>query len=95
VITRRNDRRVDIDNGTLATITRVPSGGDSIIVSTDAGHDRVLDRGYVTNHLQHAYAITGHSSQGATVNAAIVVGRPEEFTREWAYTLSPDGRCAA
>ena len=42
---------------------------------------------YVSEHLGHAYAITGHSSQGATVEAAIVVGRPEEFTKEWAYTV--------
>ncbi len=47
---------------------------------------RVLDRAYVSNHVEHLYAITGHSSQGATAEAAIVVGRPEEFTREWAYT---------
>ena len=29
--------------------------------------------------------LTGHASQGATVEAAVVVG-PEDFSREWAYT---------
>jgi conjugative relaxase-like TrwC/TraI family protein len=84
VIARRNDRRLDVDNGTIATITAVLPNG--VAITTDAGQEHVLDRAYVTDHLQRAYAITGHSSQGATVDAAIVVGRPEEFTREWAYT---------
>jgi len=86
VIARHNDRRLDVDNGTTATITNLTTDGCKVVVRTDAGEDRVLDRAYVGNHLEHAYAITGHSSQGATVEAAIVVGRPEEFTREWAYT---------
>jgi ATP-dependent exoDNAse (exonuclease V) alpha subunit len=86
VIARRNDRRLDVDNGTIATITTVPPDGTGVAVRTDADQDRVLDRAYVSDHLEHAYAITGHSSQGATVEAAIVVGRPEEFTQEWAYT---------
>ena len=87
VIARRNDRRLDIDNGTTATITALAVDGRGVAVRTDAGNERVLDRGYVRDHLEHAYAITGHSSQGATVEAAIVVGRPEEFSREWAYTV--------
>jgi ATP-dependent exoDNAse (exonuclease V) alpha subunit len=86
VIARRNDRRLDVDNGTIATITAVPPDGNGVAVRTDAGQERVLDRAYVLDHLEHAYAITGHSSQGSTVEAAIVIGRPEEFTREWAYT---------
>ena len=87
VIARRNDRRLDIDNGTTATITALGVDGRGVVVRTDAGHERALDRGYVSDHLEHAYAITGHSSQGATVEAAIIVGRPEEFTSEWAYTV--------
>lgn len=87
VIARRNDRRIDIDNSTTATITSLSADGVSVVVRTDTGQERVLDRAYVSDHLEHAYAITGHSSQGATVDAAIVVGRPEEFTKEWAYTV--------
>jgi conjugative relaxase-like TrwC/TraI family protein len=86
VIARRNDRRLDVDNGTVATVTAVLPDGAGVRVRTDTGQERVLDRAYVSDHLEHAFAITGHSSQGATVEAAIVVGRPEEFTREWAYT---------
>jgi hypothetical protein len=87
VIACRNDRRLDIDNGTTATITALAVNGRGVVVRTDAGHERVLDRGYVSDYLEHAYAITSHSSQSATVEAAIVVGRREEFSREWAHTV--------
>jgi hypothetical protein len=36
--------------------------------------------------LQHAYALTAHSIQGGTAEWAGVVGRPEDFTRNWSYT---------
>jgi hypothetical protein len=39
-----------------------------------------------SEHLEHAYALTGHGAHGATVEWAGVIGRPVEFTREWAYT---------
>jgi hypothetical protein len=40
----------------------------------------------VAEHLQHAYVLTAHTIQGATVGWAGVVGRPEDFTRNWSYT---------
>jgi hypothetical protein len=56
------------------------------MVITDAGQRRPLDASYVSEHLEHAYALTGHGAHGATVEWAGVIGRPSEFTREWAYT---------
>ena len=47
---------------------------------TDAGAQRRLDAPYVAEHLQHAYVLTAHTIQGATVEWAGVVGRPEDFT---------------
>jgi hypothetical protein len=41
---------------------------------------------YVAEHLQYAYVLTAHTIQGATVEWAGVVGRPEDFTRNWSYT---------
>ena len=41
---------------------------------------------YIIQHVGHAYALTGHGAQGATATWAGVIGRPEEFTREWGYT---------
>ncbi len=46
----------------------------------------MLDAGYVEEHLEHAYALTGHGTQGGTVERAIVVGEPEDFSRNWGYT---------
>ena len=84
VIARRNDRRVDIDNGTLATVISVED--ERVLVQTDSGQSRVLELAYVSEHVEHAYALTAHSAQGATVAWTGVIGRPDEFTRQWAYT---------
>ena len=40
----------------------------------------------MTEHLQHAYALTAHTIQGGTVEWAGVVGHPDDFTRNWSYT---------
>jgi conjugative relaxase-like TrwC/TraI family protein len=86
VVARRNDRRHDLDNGTLGTIVNVDEDSAAILMRTDAGDLRVVDAAYAASHLEHAYALTAHSAQGATFKWAGVIGRPEEFTREWAYT---------
>jgi hypothetical protein len=86
VIARRNDRRQDVDNGTLGTVVRIDPCGLGLTVLTDVGEPRALDVAYVADHLEHAYALTGHGAQGATVDWAVVVGRPSELSREWAYT---------
>jgi ATP-dependent exoDNAse (exonuclease V) alpha subunit len=86
VITRRNDRWLDVDNGTLSTITAYDRSRMAVQIKIDNGEHRWLNLHYLAHHVEHAYAITGHSSQGATVDRALVVGRPEAFTRDWAYT---------
>jgi hypothetical protein len=58
-------------------------------VMTDSGDRRQLDASYPADHLEHAYALTGHGAHGATVEWAGVIGRPSEFTRERAYTSLP------
>jgi conjugative relaxase-like TrwC/TraI family protein len=85
-IARRNDRHLDVDNGTLGTVIGVAPRAGYVQIETDSGQVRELDLGYVAAHLEHAYALTGHGAQGATVAWAGAIGRPEEFTREWAYT---------
>jgi conjugative relaxase-like TrwC/TraI family protein len=86
VIARRNDRHHDLDNGTLATVAEIDPATGAMIVQTDAGEPRALAPSYVADHLEHAYALTAHGAQGGTFQWAGVIGRPEEFTREWAYT---------
>jgi len=86
VIARRNDRYRDVDNGTLATVAEIDRQTGAMTVITDPGQRRLLDAAYVAEHLEHAYALTGHGAHGATVEWAGILGRPSEFTREWAYT---------
>lgn len=86
VIARRNDRYRDIENGTLASITDIDPHTGTLTLITDTGEPRLLDASYAAEHLEPAYALTGHGAQGATVQWAGVIGRAFEFTREWAYT---------
>jgi conjugative relaxase-like TrwC/TraI family protein len=86
VIARRNDRYRDVDNGTLATVEDIDRRTGTVTMITDTGARRLLDATYLSEHLEHAYALTGHGAHGATVEWAGVIGRPSEFTREWSYT---------
>ena len=86
VIARRNDRLRDVDNGMRGTVVAVDPDAASVTLEADAGGRRELDRDYVEQHLEHAYALTGHGTQGGTVERAVVVGRPEEFSLNWGYT---------
>ena len=86
VVARRNDRERGVDNGMRGTVIAVDPTEKDVVVRTDAGAQRRLDAPYVGEHLQHAYVLTAHTMQGATVEWAGVVGRPEDFTRNWSYT---------
>ena len=86
VVARRNDRERAVDNGMRGTVIAVDPTEKELVVRTDGGARRRLDAPYVAEHLQHAYVLTAHAVQGATVEWAGVVGRPEDFTRNWSYT---------
>ncbi len=86
VVARRNDHERAVDNGMRGTVISVDPTEKDLVVRTDAGAQRRLDAPYVAEHLQHAYVLTAHTIQGATVEWAGVVGRPEDFTRNWSYT---------
>jgi conjugative relaxase-like TrwC/TraI family protein len=86
VVARRNDRERAVDNGMRGTVIAVDPVEKDVLVRTDGGAQRRLDAPYVAEHLQHAYVLTAHTIQGATVEWAGVVGRPEDFTRNWSYT---------
>ena len=84
VICRNNERDLDIDNGTRGTVRHVDERG--IVIETDAHLVRELPAGYVAEHVEHAYALTGHGMQGATVEQATVVASPHDLSRGWSYT---------
>jgi conjugative relaxase-like TrwC/TraI family protein len=84
VICRRNDALLDVDNGTRGTVRHVDD--DRVMIETDSRLVRELPAQYVSEHVEHALALTGHGMQGATVEAAIVVATPRDLTAGWSYT---------
>jgi conjugative relaxase-like TrwC/TraI family protein len=84
IICRRNDRFADVDNGTRATVLETREQG--LLIQTDAGTLRTLPAAYVSEHVEHAYCLTGHGMQGGTVEHATVVATPRALTRGWSYT---------
>jgi len=84
VICRNNERDLDVDNGTRGTVRHVDASG--IVIETDAHTTRDLPAGYVAEHVEHAYALTGHGMQGGTVEQAVVVASAQDLTRGWSYT---------
>lgn len=86
VIARRNDAGHDVDNGMRGTVREVGLDSGELVVETDGAGLRRLPASYVHEHLEHAYALTGHGMQGATVEWAGVIGTPKDFSRNWSYT---------
>jgi conjugative relaxase-like TrwC/TraI family protein len=84
VICRNNERDLDVDNGTRGTVRQVAPQG--IVIETEAHLVRKLPAGYVAEHVEHAYALTGHGMQGGTVEHAVVVASAHDLTRGWSYT---------
>jgi conjugative relaxase-like TrwC/TraI family protein len=92
VMTTRNHRQLGIVNGTRGTVAAVDPQSGEVTVETD--HDRriTLPNEYLEGgHLTHAYAITGHKSQGMTTDKAFVLG-DETLYKEWGYVAMSRGR---
>jgi conjugative relaxase-like TrwC/TraI family protein len=84
IVCRQNDARLDVDNGTRGVVREL--NNHRVVIETDAGAARELPIAYVDEHVEHAYALTGHSMQGGTVERAIVVACPQDLTAGWSYT---------
>ena len=92
VICRRNDSLLDVDNGTRGTVRHLDE--HRVVIETDSRLVRELPAQYVAEHVEHAYALTGHGMQGATVEAAIVVATPSDLTAGWSYTALSRARAS-
>ncbi len=92
VICRRNDALLDVDNGTRGTVRHLDE--HRVVIETDSRLVRELPAQYVAEHVEHAYALTGHGMQGATVEAAIVVATPRDLTAGWSYTALSRARAS-
>lgn len=88
ILCLRNDRRLQVRNGTTATITAVDPATGSITIAAPDGDEatrRVLPGDYVAaGHVTHAYATTIHKAQGATVDRAFLLGS-DALYREAGY----------
>ncbi len=84
VICRHNDKKLDVDNGMRGTVRGVEES--RVAIETDGGARRELPASYVAEHVEHAYALTGHGMQGGTVESAIVLASPRDLTAGWSYT---------
>jgi conjugative relaxase-like TrwC/TraI family protein len=90
VLCRRNERTLGLRNGTRGTIVELESS--QLTLRTDAGSVRSLPLPYACEHLDHAYALTGHAAQGATVERAFVLLPDEGALREWGYVACSRAR---
>ena len=92
VICRRNDGLLDVDNGTRGTVRHLDE--HRVVIETDSHLIRELPAQYAAEHVEHAYTLTGHGMQGATVEAAIVVATPRDLTAGWSYTALSRARAS-
>ena len=87
LICRRNDYRLGVRNGTRGTVVDIDTGERAIGVVTTDGTAVRLDAAYL-EHAHHGYALTGHVSQGATVDQTFLLATPERGGAEWAYVAA-------
>jgi len=69
----RNERSMEVKNGTLATVERVDKG--NMAVRTDDGRSVAFDTKHYRD-IDHGYAATIHKAQGMTVDRAHVLATP-------------------
>ena len=92
VLCVKNNRRLGVRNGTVATITNIDHTKRAITIRTDAGDQHVLDAQYLdAGHLKYGYALTIHKSQGATVNHCLILGS-DTLDANRGYTALSRGR---
>jgi conjugative relaxase-like TrwC/TraI family protein len=90
VLCRQNDSRLGVRNGTRGTIIDLDPA--ALMVRTASGSLRSLPLDYAAEQLDHAYALTGHAAQGATVDRAFVLLHGEGALREWGYVACSRAR---
>jgi ATP-dependent exoDNAse (exonuclease V) alpha subunit len=86
VLCTRNDRGLDVANGSRGTVAAVDPAERMAAIELDDGRRVALPRCYLDRgHLVHAYALTGHKTQGLTVERAFVLADDRRALREWGY----------
>jgi conjugative relaxase-like TrwC/TraI family protein len=94
VLLTRNDRTLGVANGQRGTVAEADSEERAIVVELDDRRRLTLPARYLdAGHVRHAYALTGHKTQGITVERAFVLAEGEGKLREWGYVALSRARC--
>jgi hypothetical protein len=93
ILCRRNQSRLGVLNGDLATVTSVDPDNRSLAVRLDRGQEDCEIPGWYLEqgHVDYGYAMTGHKAQGVTTDRTFVV-LDGNTDREWAYVAMSRGR---
>jgi ATP-dependent exoDNAse (exonuclease V) alpha subunit len=86
ILCTRNDRRLEIANGSRGTITAIDRSQRAVIVDLDDHRRVTLPARYLdAGHVRYGYALTGHKTQGLTVERAFVLADDRRALKEWGY----------
>jgi conjugative relaxase-like TrwC/TraI family protein len=84
ILCLRNNRHLDLSNGTRGHVTTVDRTG--LTIRTDDGRNLAVPRHYLEQgHASYGYAATGHKTQGRTIHGEAFVLASEHISREWMY----------
>ena len=84
MVCRRNDYALGVRNGTQGTVVDLGRHAEHLDLYTDHGETIRIPVDYLA-HARHGYALTGHVSQGESVDRTFVLASPERGGAQWAY----------
>jgi Ti-type conjugative transfer relaxase TraA len=90
VLLTKNDYKLDVRNGDLATVTHADKNGITVKLDRENREVRLDLKEY--QDVKHGYAFTVHKAQGSTVEKAIVYGSSNNMSRETAYVADSRAR---
>jgi conjugative relaxase-like TrwC/TraI family protein len=94
ILCTRNDRQLQIANGNRGTIAAIDRMERAVLVDLDDSRRVTLPAHYLdAGHVVHGYALTGHKTQGLTVERAFVLADDQRALKEWGYVALSRARC--
>ncbi len=90
ILLTKNDYKLDVRNGDLATVQRADKNGFVVKLDRENREVRLDLREY--QDVRHGYAFTAHKSQGSTVERAVVYATSNNMSREMAYVMDSRAR---